>query len=113
MPVNPKSLLNLQRPPKGQKLPCVSPGRPPTRGLVEMIRRDYAKNPEAIVNLLKKRKPELYCAYGFGKPAETLNIGGIPDQPLVIEHVEALTIPQLKERLAALKAKAQTPEANG
>jgi len=62
-----------------------------------MIRADFARNPQAIINLLKKRKPETYAAYLAGKPAETVNIGGIPDQPIVIEHVEALTIPASTE----------------
>ena len=112
--MNPKSLANLAKRKPFQKgnVPK-SPGRPPIADLRADILSDYKRNGKAYVTSLRKRKPEVYAAYGFGKPAETVNIGGIPDQPLVIERVEALTIPQLKARLAALKAKAQTPEANG
>ena len=108
MAVNPKSLDNLEptKWKKGHK-PFKSPGRPPTRNLVEMIRADFERNPQAIVNLLKKRKPETYAAYLAGKPAETINVGGIAGQPIEINSVESLTIPELKARLAALKAKGE------
>ena len=107
--VTAKQLANLEATKfkKGHKPARKSPGRPPTRNLVEMIRADFEMNPQAIVNLLKKRKPETYAAYLAGKPAETINVGGIAGQPIEINSVESLTIPELKARLAALKAKGE------
>ena len=111
--VTPKQLANLRRPARGERPRrrdgslAVSPGRPATRWLVEMIRADYARNPAKIVALLKKRKIEVYCAYGFGKPAETVQVGGIPGQPLQVEDISGLSIPELQQRLAVLKAKGE------
>ena len=118
--VNPKSLKNLRRPAIGEKprnrdgSPAVSPGRPPTAGLAEMIRRDYERNPQAIVDILKKRKPETYAAYLAGKPAEIVQLGGIPGQPIQVEDITAgMTIPEMKARLADFRLKSQDRESNG
>jgi len=112
--VNPKSLKNLRRPAKGEKprnrdgTPAVSPGRPRTADLRADILADYERNPQAIVALLRKRKIDLYCYYGFGKPVDTLQLGGIPDQPLQVEDFTAgMTIPEMKARIAVLKAKGE------
>ena len=111
--VTPKQLANLRRPARGERPRrrdgslAVSPGRPATRWLVEMIRADYARNPAKIVALLRKRKIEVYCAYGFGKPAETVQVGGIPGQPVQLEDISRLSIPELQQRLAVLKAKGE------
>ena len=105
MPVTQKQLANLKSFTKERRCNPKSPGRPPTRGLAEMIRKDYAKDPAATVRLIKKRKMDLYLSYGFGKPTETLNIGGIPGQPLQVDITSGMTVPEMKARLAAIKAK--------
>ena len=111
--VNPTSLKNLRRPAKGEKprnrdgSPAVSPGRPRTADLRADILADYLRHGKAFVQRIRTRKPELYAAYGFGRPPETIMLGGVEGKPLQVETpMEALTIPQLKERLAILKAKA-------
>ena len=63
--------------------------------------------PEKIVALLRKRKIDVYCAYGFGRPVETVQLGGIPGQPLQVEDISGLSIPELQARLAVLKAKGE------
>ena len=55
----------------------------------------------------EKRKIEVYCAYGFGKPAETVQVGGIPGQPVQLEDISRLSIPELQQRLAVLQAKGE------
>ena len=104
--MNPKSLANLAKRKPFQKgnVPK-SPGRPPIADLRADILNDYKRNGKAYVTSLRKRKPEVYAAYGFGKPAETVNIGGIPGQPLQVDITSGLTIPEMKARLAAIKAK--------
>ncbi len=107
MPVNPNSLKNLRRLPKGSPPFAVSPGRPRTASLAQLIRDKFDDDPEGNLQILKQERPDLWFAYGFGKPAETINVGGIAGQPIEINSVESLTIPELKARLAALRAKGE------
>ena len=106
MPVNPKSLANLAKRKTWTKGSAPkSPGRPSTADIGALIRAQFAKNPGRCLTQLKRRKVDLWYAYGFGKPAETVNIGGIPGQPLQVDITSGLTIPEMKARLAAIKAK--------
>jgi hypothetical protein len=111
--MSPKSLKNLRRPAKGEKprkadgTPAVSPGRPRTADLRADILADYERHGKAFIPMLRRKRPDLYCFYGFGKPVDTLQVGGIPGQPVQVEDISGLSIPELQQRLAVLKAKGE------
>ena len=70
----------------------------------EVIRAEYVEYwpPEVTAQIfwLKNRQPERW------RNGDRLELGGIPGQPLQVEDITSgMTVPEMKARLAAIKAK--------
>lgn len=73
-------------------------GRPKSKDLRELVLKDFKQDPAANVKLLKRKRIDLYYAYGFGKPVESVQIRGPDAGPIQIE--DATPLAMLREMIA-------------
>jgi hypothetical protein len=92
MAVTPKQLQNLEKRKRfGKEQPVPkNGGRPRIKPLREAILDDYSKTGATVLKRLKRDHLPLYCAYGFGKPVETVLLGGADDaSPIRLDLIDA------------------------